>query len=628
MTVEQLYYICMIFAIVVCVIQFLAKIQPMSKDDSISVKGTIHKLQTFLLEGIKNEEQLFAAGSLMSCSDYEDVVTERSLGKMCGYPLCSNSLPSEAPPHKGRYRISLKEHKVYDLNETYMYCSSSCIVNSRAFGKSLPEERCSVRNPKQLSDILRMFDNLSLDFEDLGAKNDLSLSNLKIQEKMGTGAAEVSLEEWIGAANAIEGYVPQRDRRSKTSPSKPYQQGSTSISAKQANKTASFFNDMDFSSVIITSDEYSITKDPSSSTRTTSNITLQEKKGAESRGLKSSSPGKRDSIKMSRKPKARKSKEVVKDALSGQDLSSPSNNAKAEDFEVKAAADLSEIKLKPSLKPSGAKNLNRSVTWADNEDSPGGRNLCKVRQMEYIEKHPDDVAESRVVLLPSPIDFDRGDSMGNVDSDDKDTASLKWPMKTKMSQPDVFDKEESWFDAPPEGFSLMLSPFATMWMALFAWVTSSSLAYIYGSDESSHEDYLSVNGREYPRKVVLEDGRSSQIKRTVEGCLGRAFPGLVSELGLRVPVSSLEQGAACLLETMSFADAVPALRTKQWQVFAFLFVEALSICRIPALTSYMTTRRLVLHQVIDGARITAEEYEVMKDLIMPLGRLPQAMSGA
>lgn len=98
-------------------------------------------------------------------------------------------------------------------------------------------------------------------------------------------------------------------------------------------------------------------------------------------------------------------------------------------------------------------------------------------------------------------------------------------------------------------FFFQLSPFATMWMALFAWVTSSSLAYIYGrDDESSYEDYLSVNGREYPRKVVLRDGRSSEIKHTIEGCLARSLPGLVADLRLPTPMSRLEQGVVLILE--------------------------------------------------------------------------------
>ena len=71
-------------------------------------------------------------------------------------------------------------------------------------------------------------------------------------------------------------------------------------------------------------------------------------------------------------------------------------------------------------------------------------------------------------------------------------------------------------------------------------MTSSSLAYIYGSDESCHEEYLSVNGREYPSKVVLPDGRSSEIKQTLAGCLARALPGVIAALKLPTPVSTLE----------------------------------------------------------------------------------------
>lgn len=84
-----------------------------------------------------------------------------------------------------------------------------------------------------------------------------------------------------------------------------------------------------------------------------------------------------------------------------------------------------------------------------------------------------------------------------------------------------------------------------MFMALFAWISSSSLAYIYGRDERYHEDYLSVNGREYPRKIFMPDGRSSEIKLTMAGCLSRALPGLVTELRLPTPVSTLEQGMVC-----------------------------------------------------------------------------------
>ena len=137
---------------------------------------------------------------------------------MCGYPLCRNALPSDRP-RKGRYRISLKEHKVYDLEETYMFCSSSCAVNSKAFAGSLQAERCLVLDMEKLNNVLELFENLNLEpVENSGKSGNLGLADLKIQEKTETSAGEVSLEHWVGPSNAIEGYVrKQRDQDSKGS---------------------------------------------------------------------------------------------------------------------------------------------------------------------------------------------------------------------------------------------------------------------------------------------------------------------------------------------------------------------------------------------------------------------------
>lgn len=78
-------------------------------------------------------------------------------------------------------------------------------------------------------------------------------------------------------------------------------------------------------------------------------------------------------------------------------------------------------------------------------------------------------------------------------------------------------------------------------MALFGWITASSLVYIYGRDESAVDDFLFVNGREYPRKIVIGDGLSSEIKQTLAGCLSRALPSLIASLRVATPISTLEQ---------------------------------------------------------------------------------------
>lgn len=156
-----------------------------------AVNDAVHKLQLSLLDGVDDEKHLLAAGSIMSKRDYEDVVTERSIANLCGYPLCSHALPlAEERPRKGRYRISLKEHKVYDLKEMYLYCSTDCVVRSKAFSGGLKEERCLVSNPKKIDEVLRMFEKLNVKEEETGSGGDRGLEikeNETVEKSMALG---------------------------------------------------------------------------------------------------------------------------------------------------------------------------------------------------------------------------------------------------------------------------------------------------------------------------------------------------------------------------------------------------------------------------------------------------------
>nr|GEX14093.1 putative RNA polymerase II subunit B1 CTD phosphatase RPAP2 homolog [Tanacetum cinerariifolium] len=199
---------------------------------------------------------------------------------------------------------------------------------------------------------------------------------------------------------------------------------------------------------------------------------------------------------------------------------------------------------------------------------------------------PDAVSEAGLVILPPSHDDNEVVSEGTVDPE---PAPVKWPQKTGIVEADFLDSDDSWFDSPPEEFVLDLSPFGTMFMSLFAWVSSSTLAYVYGRDDSFHEDYASVNGREYPQKIVLTDGRSSEIRQTL--------------------ASTVELGLGSLIETMSFLDALPGLRMKQWKVFVLLFIEGLSVCRIPAIAPHLTNKRSFFQKVFADGQISREEYE-------------------
>lgn len=632
----------------------------MSKDEVSTVKDAIHKLQLCLLEGIKHERQLLAAGSLLSRNDYNDVVTERTIADMCGYPLCTNSLPSERP-RKGRYRISLKEHKVYDLQETYMYCSSDCLINSRAFAANLPDERSSTLNPAKLNQLLKLFDGLTLESAvDMGKSGDLGLADLKIQEKTEREAGEVSLEEWIGPTNAIDGYVPRRDKNLEAHQLNNNKKGGNQEKNASKHRLGDpnaidiLSHDMNFTSTIIFQDEYSVSKEvrnPAAASLTN----IPEIRSKESDKLKNAN--------------GTNGKVIISEDIAGPSQSHDARAVKKLDEGKEPAAGATG--LKSSLKTSDSKKGVRSITWADEKTDFDGQNLQEFEEVKgekgaLVTPHSaveqvgeesyrfasaeacamalsqaaeavasgqsdesDAVSEAGVIILPPPHGVDAAKPEENADDVDTDPVQLKWPPKPGFSSSDLLDSEDSWYDSPPDGFNLTLSPFSTMFMALFAWISSSSLAYIYGKEESFHEEYLSVNGREYPHKIVLSDGRSSEIKQTLAGCLARALPTLVTELRLPIPVSILEQGMGRLLDTMSFIDPIPAFRMKQWQVIVLLCLDALSVSRIPSLTQYMLSRRTLLPKVLEGAQISSEEFEIMKDLIIPLGRAPEfsAQSG-
>lgn len=178
----------------------------MAKDQIIAINDAVHKLQLAMLEGITDQKQLFAARKLISKSDYEDVVTERTIAKLCGYPLCRRFLASEVS-RRGKYRISLKEHKVYDIQETRKFCSAGCLIDSKAFSGTLQDARTSELDTVKLNEILGLFGDLD-EKDSLSVNEDLGLSKLVIRENVEVRGGDLSLEKWMGASNAVEGYVP------------------------------------------------------------------------------------------------------------------------------------------------------------------------------------------------------------------------------------------------------------------------------------------------------------------------------------------------------------------------------------------------------------------------------------
>ncbi|KAF9107722.1 RNA polymerase II associated protein 2 [Mortierella sp. AM989] len=91
---------------------------------------------TLILCDPVNEDTLGEAANRIKQSHYQEIIDERNIGNLCGYPLCD-----QPPRHlKGKFRISLGERKVFDISELKKYCSSNCLSASRWFESQLTEE--------------------------------------------------------------------------------------------------------------------------------------------------------------------------------------------------------------------------------------------------------------------------------------------------------------------------------------------------------------------------------------------------------------------------------------------------------------------------------------------------------
>ncbi|KAK1879084.1 putative RNA polymerase II subunit B1 CTD phosphatase rpap2 [Dissostichus eleginoides] len=88
------------------------------------------KIVERLLEDNVAEDFLVDCAKFITPTNYKDVIEERFIAKMCGYPICSIKL-GKIPTQ--RYQISTKTNKVYDITERKCYCSNFCYKASKEF---------------------------------------------------------------------------------------------------------------------------------------------------------------------------------------------------------------------------------------------------------------------------------------------------------------------------------------------------------------------------------------------------------------------------------------------------------------------------------------------------------------
>ncbi|XP_027693840.1 putative RNA polymerase II subunit B1 CTD phosphatase RPAP2 isoform X3 [Vombatus ursinus] len=112
-------------------------------------RKALHIVEQLLEEDI-TEESLVESGKQITSAHYKDVVEERFIIHLCGYPLCHNKL-GNVP--KQKYRISTKTNKVYDITERKFFCSNFCYRASKYFEAQISKSPLWVREEERPPDL-------------------------------------------------------------------------------------------------------------------------------------------------------------------------------------------------------------------------------------------------------------------------------------------------------------------------------------------------------------------------------------------------------------------------------------------------------------------------------------------
>ncbi|RUS82621.1 hypothetical protein EGW08_009614 [Elysia chlorotica] len=140
---------------------------PQSAENKVSIDAKANKLENVektLRTRVECEERAFRivnklidshvegtylvkCGSLISKEHYSDIVEERAITWLCGYPACPKSLGKT--PNK-KYHVCTKTNKVYEISERKNFCSSQCFRASRHFSAQIPDSPLWMRDKEDL----------------------------------------------------------------------------------------------------------------------------------------------------------------------------------------------------------------------------------------------------------------------------------------------------------------------------------------------------------------------------------------------------------------------------------------------------------------------------------------------
>ncbi|CAH8367646.1 unnamed protein product [Eruca vesicaria subsp. sativa] len=381
----------------------------MANDQVIAINDSVHNLQLVLHDSINDQKQLFMVGTLISRSDYEDIITEQTIAKLCGYHLCRGSLPFESVLEdfaRGSYirTNSPKKHEEPSFGEIGF--SSAVIVSNECSVLKLPPQR------KHTSPI---GESEKGDGEVL--KEQTAVSPVQKQSRSSSASKTKDLKLPTQYKEASHSWGPGKEKTTVLPRKKTRLRKKPENLGKKVISVESHAYSCEDGGQILIAESYkglNIHQDMrSSSSKTVANSCLKVS----------------GSTKLSRlllEPIRMMAMVIffwLEAKISNQDVNSVSRLALAE-----ACA----MTLCQAAKAVSSGDLNAF----------------------------DAATNTGIVVLPSTHQLEEEVSDAKIEEDmaEQESTLLKWPNEPGMPDFDLFDPDQSWFEGPTIGFSLTVSP--------------------------------------------------------------------------------------------------------------------------------------------------------------------------
>uniref|UniRef100_A0A182XFT5 RTR1-type domain-containing protein n=1 Tax=Anopheles quadriannulatus TaxID=34691 RepID=A0A182XFT5_ANOQN len=141
-----------------------------------------------LIEPGRTEDELLTLLKDINQCHMEDIVQERAIVKICGYPLCDNELKNIP---KQQYVISVTQNKVFDITERKNFCSGDCYKASNYIKQQMLTSPLWLRDQEDIPKF-RLITGRQLVYRETDVKkplqpDELLFGELKIVERSGEG---------------------------------------------------------------------------------------------------------------------------------------------------------------------------------------------------------------------------------------------------------------------------------------------------------------------------------------------------------------------------------------------------------------------------------------------------------